>query len=86
MPWIISAWWFRLVRPLQFSSGQFWLTDSEAPGRAQYELDMTLEEETTGKMGLTEFLVNGLRIQDAQYVFFKSGIKDVCSFNSVGSH
>lgn len=46
------------------------LIDREAPGRAQYELDMTLEEETTGKMGLTEFLVNGLRIQDAQYVPF----------------
>lgn len=61
------------------------LTKSEVPGRAQYELDMTLEEETTGKMGLTKFLVNGLRIQDAQYVPFKSG-KDSNTIDSVGYH
>lgn len=51
-----------------FVSEAFALIDCEAPGRAQYELDMTLEEETTGKIGLTDFLVSGLRIQEAQYV------------------
>lgn len=52
------------------------LTKYSAPGRAQYELDMTLEEETTGKMGLTEFLVNGLKIQEAQYVIVRNREKD----------
>lgn len=84
MRWITSAWQFRQVSPIHLPSGACLLIDREAPGRAQYELDLTMEEETTGKMGLTEFLVNGLRIQDAQYVSFKPANTEANTIDSVG--
>jgi hypothetical protein len=37
-----------------------------APGRAQMQLDLTRNEPTTGIVGLAEFLVQGLKIQETQ--------------------
>jgi hypothetical protein len=37
-----------------------------APGRAKVQLDLTQQEAVTGAFGITEFLTQGLKIQETQ--------------------
>ena len=53
------------------------LLPGTAPGRAQMQLDLTRNEPTTGIVGLAEFLVQGLKIQETQFVILPA-ILDSC--------